>query len=200
MNAADYLVIAAVFVSAVIGAMRGFLREAVALVTLIVAIFLAWHFADLVEPHLGGLLEKPPVNTWAARTIIFLVVLLIGMAVGALLGYLVRLSLFSGTDRFLGFVFGLLRGFVLLGVFVILAQLLRLDGEPWWQHSRLIPYGESIANGLRALVGEQMVKHGGSFSASAEANPNRLLSARLAPPSVRGSRLRGSPLNPGRWP
>ena len=166
MNLVDYLVIAAVVISAVIGAVRGFLREAIALVTLIFAIFLAWHFADLIEPHLGGLVAKPPTSTWAARTIIFLVVVLAGMAVGALLGYFVRLSLFSGTDKLLGFVFGLLRGFVLLGVFVILGQLLRLEGEPWWQHSRLIPYGEGIANGLRAIVGEQMAKRSGTISAS----------------------------------
>ena len=166
MNLADYLVIAAILVSAVIGAVRGFLREAIALVTLLFALFLAWHFADLIEPHLGGLLANPPVRTWAARTIIFLLVLLIGMAVGVILSNFVRLSMFSGTDRLLGFVFGLLRGVLLLGVFVILAQLLQLDGERWWMKSKLIPYGESIANGLRAIVGEEMAKHASSISAS----------------------------------
>jgi membrane protein required for colicin V production len=106
------------------------------------------------------------VRTWAARTIIFLIVLLIGMAVGVILSYFVRLSIFSGTDRLLGFVFGLVRGVLLLGVFVILAQLLQLDGERWWMKSKLIPYGESIANGLRAIVGEEMAKHVSSISAS----------------------------------
>jgi membrane protein required for colicin V production len=160
MNLADYLVILAVLVSAIIGAVRGFLREAVALATLILAIFLAWSFADSLAPHLGGLLENPPVNIWAARVIIFLIVLLVGMAVGAALAYFVRLSLFSGMDRFLGFVFGLARGVVLLGVFVILGQLLRLDGEPWWKASKIMPYGEGVATGLRALVGEQFEKRG----------------------------------------
>lgn len=166
MNLADYLVILAIIISAVIGAVRGFLREAIALATLLFALFLAWHFADLIEPHLGGLLANPPVSTWAARTIIFILVLLLGMVVGVILGYFVRLSLFSGTDRLLGFVFGLLRGVVLLGVFVILGQLVRLDSETWWGRSKLIPFGESIANGLRAIVGEQMAKQGGSISAS----------------------------------
>jgi membrane protein required for colicin V production len=166
MNLADYLVIVAVILSAVIGAVRGFLREAVALASLILALFCAWQFADLIEPYLGGLLATPPVRTWAARVIIVLVVLLIGMGVGALLSYFVRLSLFSGTDRLLGFVFGLLRGVVLLGVFVILGQLLRLDGESWWRHSRLIPYGETVANGLRAIVGEQLAKYSGTVTAS----------------------------------
>ena len=161
MNVTDYLVIVAVVISAIVGALRGFLREAVALVTWLVALFIAWHFADLIEPHLGGLLAGSYVKPWAARIIIVLLILLLGAAIGAMLDHFVRLSIFSGMDRFLGFVFGLLRGLVLLGVFVILGQLLRLDGEKWWTRSLLVPYGESVANGLRALVGEQRLKHGG---------------------------------------
>ncbi len=165
MNVTDYLVIAAVAVSAIIGAMRGFLREAVALVTWLLALFIAWHFSDLVEPHLGGLLAGSYVKPWAARVIIVVLILLLGAAIGALVAHFVRLSIFSGMDRFLGLVFGLLRGVVLLGVFVILGQLLRLDDEKWWTRSLLIPYGESVANGLRALVGEQKVHHGRGVTA-----------------------------------
>ena len=165
MNVTDYLVIAAVIVSAIIGAMRGFLREVVAFVTWLAALFIAWHFADVIEPHLGGLLAGSYVKPWAARVIIVVLVLLLGAAVGALLNHFVRLSIFSGMDRFLGLVFGLLRGVVLLGVFVILGQLLRFEGERWWTRSLLVPYGETVANGLRALVGEQRVKHTGGATA-----------------------------------
>ncbi len=168
MNLADILVVVAILVSAVLGAVRGFLREAIALVTLVFALVLAWHFADMIEPHLGGVLSRPPTSTWAARTIIFFIVLFIGMVIGVIASYFVRLSLFRGTDKLLGFVFGLLRGVVLLGVFVMLAQLLKLDGETWWHKSRLMPYGESIANGLRAVIGDHL---SGSVSASTAAAP-----------------------------
>jgi membrane protein required for colicin V production len=160
MTLTDYLLIAAILISAVVGALRGFLREAVALGAWIVALFVAWHFADLIEPHLGGLLGDSEVRPWAARVIIVVLVLLLGAAIGALLAHFVRLSIFSGMDRLLGFAFGLLRGFLLLGVFVILGQLLQLPAEGWWRHSLMIPYGESIANGLRSLVGEPHVAHG----------------------------------------
>ena len=156
----DYLVILAILISAVVGALRGFLRESIALGAWIIALFLAWHFADVIEPHLGGLLSDPTVRPWAARVILIVLVLLLGAAAGAILGHFVRLSIFSGMDRLLGFAFGLLRGFVLLGVFVILGQLLRLQGEGWWRHSLMIPYGESMANGLRTIVGEAHVPHG----------------------------------------
>ena len=159
MNATDYLVIAAIVLSAVIGALRGFLREAIAFGAWLIALFLAWHFSDLIAPHLGGLMSDSEVRPWAARIIIVALVLLLGAGIGATLGHFVRLSIFSGMDRLLGFAFGLLRGFVLLGVFVILGQLLRLQGEHWWRGSLLIPYGESIANGLRVIVGEQRVRY-----------------------------------------
>jgi len=153
MNIADYLVIAAVVLSAAVGAVRGFLRESIALGTWLVALFVAWHFSDMIEPHLGGLLGGSYVRPWAARVIIVALILLFGAGLGALIGHYVRLSIFSGMDRFLGFVFGAARGVVLIGVFVILAQLLKLDGEIWWRHSMLLPYGDSVASGLRVLVG-----------------------------------------------
>lgn len=153
MNTADYVVIAVVVLSAIGGAVRGFLREAIALATWFVALFVAWHFSHLVEPHLGGLLAGSAVRRWAARIIIAALILVAGTVIGAVVAHFVRLSLFSGTDRFLGFLFGAARGAVLLGVFVILGQLLHLDTQGWWRRSSLIPYGQSIANGLRALAG-----------------------------------------------
>ena len=159
MNAADYLVIAAIIISAIVGAARGFLRESIAVGAWLIALLLAWHFSDLIAPHLGGLMSDSEVRPWAARIIIVVLVLLLGAGVGATLSHFVRLSIFSGMDRLLGLLFGLLRGFVLLGVFVILGQLLRLQGEHWWRGSLLLPYGESIANGLRTIVGEERVRY-----------------------------------------
>jgi membrane protein required for colicin V production len=161
MNATDYVVIAAIVLSAVVGAARGFLREAIAVAAWVIGLLIAWHFSDLLAPHLGGLMSDSAVRPWAARIIIVVLVLLFGAALGAVLGHFVRLSIFSGMDRLLGFFFGLLRGFVLLGVFVILGQLLRLEGEHWWRGSLLMPYGESMANGLRTLVGEERVRQAG---------------------------------------
>ena len=159
MNATDYVVIAAIILSAIVGAARGFLREAIALGAWLIGLFAAWRFADLLAPHLRGLLSDAAVRLWVARILIVVLVLLLGAVLGAMLGRFVRLSIFGGIDRLLGFAFGVLRGFVLLGVFVILAHLMRLEGERWWRGSLLIPYGESIANGLRTLVGEEHVRH-----------------------------------------
>lgn len=154
MTLVDYLIVALVILSATVGLVRGFLREVIALITWIVALFIAWHFAGRLEPYLGGLLSAPPVRTWAARALIVIAVLLAGAAIGAITTHLVRLSLFSATDRFLGFVFGLVRGLVVLGVLVLVCQTLRLDEEHWWRSSRLLPYGERAAGLLFSMVGD----------------------------------------------
>jgi membrane protein required for colicin V production len=167
MNITDYLVIAAIIISAVVGSIRGFLREAIALVTWIIALFVAWHFSDVIAPHLGGLLSGSPVSTWAARVIIVVLLLLLGTGIGVTVAHFVRLSIFSGMDRFLGFLFGLFRGLVIFGVFVILAQALHQEGERWWRQSELLPYGESIANGLRVVIGDEHTRHVGRTASRA---------------------------------
>jgi membrane protein required for colicin V production len=159
MTTADYVIIAGLLISGLVGAARGLLREGIALVAWIAALILAWHFSDLVEPHLGGVLSAAEVKSWAARFIILLGVLLVGGLVGALAHQFVRLSIFSGVDRLGGFAFGALRGLLLFGIFVMLGQLLKLDRDHWWRDSHLIPVGESIANGVRFLVGEARLPH-----------------------------------------
>ena len=159
MTTPDYLIIAAVLISALIGAARGLLREGIAFATWIIALILAWHFSDLLEPHLGGVLSATAVKPWVARLVIGLGVLLVGALVGSLAGQFVRLSIFGGVDRLGGFAFGALRGLLLLGIFVMLGQLLRLDRDHWWRDSHLMPVGESIANGVRFLVGEGALPH-----------------------------------------
>ena len=157
MTPVDYTLLAIVAISAIIGAVRGLLREAISLITWIVALWAGWKYADRVGPYLEGLLAEDPVNTWVARALVALGVLLVGTLVGVLLNQFVRMSIFSGFDRFLGFLFGLLRGVVVLGVLAILGQLLQLDRSTWWRDSNLMGYAESSAAAIRKVVGDRPI-------------------------------------------
>ena len=154
MTAVDYVIVAIAAASALVGLARGFLREAISLATWIIALWAGWHYSDALRPHLGGALAIEPYGTWAARTLIALGILVTGTLVGIFAGQFVRVSLFSGFDRFLGFLFGVLRGAVVIGVAVIIASSLRLDGERWWKKSQLMPYAETIAAAVRVVVGD----------------------------------------------
>src|ERR1700722_635864 len=155
MTAADILIILVLLGSTLIGVLRGFVREAASLVFWIIAIWAAWKFGPLVEPHLGGVLADPKVAPWVGRLCVLVLVLLIGWVVGMLLSYLTRSLGLGVMDRVIGVLFGIVRGMVLVGLLIIGGELLHLNQEEWWSRSKLVPYGETVGDWLRAMVGEK---------------------------------------------
>jgi membrane protein required for colicin V production len=149
MNWVDFLIIFIVVASTAFGAWRGFVKEALSLVTWLAAIWFAWRFTFVVEPLLGDWVSAPELKIWAARAIVFVVVMVVGGLIAWLMRELVRHTGLSGTDRLLGSFFGLLRGALIFGLIVIAVQLSALDQDPWWQQARLRAYGERIADGIR---------------------------------------------------
>jgi membrane protein required for colicin V production len=156
MVSLDYIVIAVVLVSAIIGAFRGFLREVFSVISWVLAVWLAWKYAPVLAPKLGGALKDSAYAQWAARAIILLVVIVAGYIVGAVVNYFVRLSMFSGLDRLLGFVLGFARGLVIVGIGIILAQAMKFDDEAWWKSSRLTASLKPVASVLRAMAGDHL--------------------------------------------
>ena len=57
MTPTDYVLIGIVAISAIVGLFRGLVREVIAVVTWVAALWLAWHYGPELEPQLGGLLE-----------------------------------------------------------------------------------------------------------------------------------------------
>ena len=48
-----------------------------------------------------------------------------------------------------------MRGVVLVGLLVIGGELLKMNQEDFWMQSKLIPFGETVGDWLRAMVGEK---------------------------------------------
>lgn len=153
MTPVDIILVAIVFISMLFGAIRGFLRESVALLGWLVGLWLAWRYAPELEPYLGGALAGTELQVWVARLILLFAAVIAAWLIGSLLGYIVQRSgLTLGLDRMLGAVFGIVRGAVIVGFAVMLADAAQLRGEDWWKSSKLIPVGEEMASILRGYV------------------------------------------------
>lgn len=152
MSVIDYVLIVLVAVSIFIGFVRGFVREAVSLAAWAVAVWVALRYSWVLDPWLGRFDEAPSLQLWLARGILFVAVLMAGAIVNYVLGLLVRSTGLSGTDRMLGMLFGFGRGVLVVGILVIAGQYAGMSEDPWWQHSRLLPYGEQLAEGMRELA------------------------------------------------
>lgn len=153
MNGADYLILGVLALSMLLGAIRGFVREAMGVISWLGGLWLAWRYAHVLEPLLAGRVGDPPVSTWAARTLIVLGVLVIGWIMAGILSYMLRHSGLSiAVDRILGLVTGFVRGAVVVAVFVLLGQFVQLTQTSWWKSSQLMPFASEAAGWLQSFA------------------------------------------------
>ena len=146
---ADYAIVITCAASGLFGLWRGFVKEAFSLATWLVAIFLAWKFAWVLEPMLGDWITEPGLKVWAARAAILILALIAGSLIGWFVRALIHTTGLGGMDRLLGGAFGVARGVLLVGLAVMGLELAGLDQDPWWQQARFRPWANQVAEGIR---------------------------------------------------
>jgi membrane protein required for colicin V production len=136
--AVDYAIVGIVAISAVIGLVRGFVREVLSLAIWALAVILGLTFSDQLADALANRIDGASVRYVVAFATLFIATLIVGGFVQWILMRLVETTGLSGTDRLIGLVFGGLRGAVVC-IVAIIALRPFLAEEPWWQSSRIIP-------------------------------------------------------------
>jgi membrane protein required for colicin V production len=145
----DYTIIGLVFISSIIGLLRGFIKEAFSLIIWMLAIWTGLTFSREFSVFLEGFISYPSARIAAAFAILFIVTLILGALISYLLGELVKKTGLTGSDRFAGMIFGIARGLVVVSIVVMLAGLTPLPEDSWWKESVLIPPFQSLAVWLR---------------------------------------------------
>ncbi len=151
-NWADVAIIVVVLVSTAIGLVRGFVREAFSLAVWILAFWVSWTFFRQFSGFLEPAISTPSVRLGLAFAGLMVASLVVGGLANYLLIRLVQKTGLSGSDRFVGMIFGAARGVLVVAVLVLLAGLTPLPGDPWWQASKLIPFFEELALWLKEML------------------------------------------------
>ena len=140
MNWVDLTILGVIAVSALVSLVRGFVREALSLVSWVAAFFVASTFYKDVSPLLSEYLQDPFLRDGGAILLLFILTLIIGSLVNFIFGVLVDKTGLTGTDRVLGMVFGALRGvLVVAAVLFVLDAFTTLNSTAAWQQSILLP-------------------------------------------------------------
>jgi len=148
----DVVILALIALSAILSLFRGFVREAVALATWLVALWVAMAFYEDLATILSQWITVPSAQKITAFAILFICVLLLGAIINFLAGKLVDKTGLTGTDKLLGVAFGVARGGVIVAILVLLAGLTPLPQDPWWQESQFIGYFQELAIWLRSYL------------------------------------------------
>jgi membrane protein required for colicin V production len=147
--ALDWLVLALVLASLLLGAWRGLVYEVLSLLAWAAAFFIAqWFAADM-----GGLSE--PVRFAAGFMGLFLATLFACSLVASLAKKLIEAVGLRPVDRVLGAAFGVVRAAVLLLVLGVVAQLTPVGQASWWVESASAPRIAQTLQILRPALPEQ---------------------------------------------
>ncbi len=145
MTVVDVVVIFVIFLSALFSLIRGFVKEAISLATWIIAIWLAATFAPKLAAVLPNSIESEAVRQAVGFGVLFVLTLVIGAIINTLINQLVKKTGLSGADRIFGVAFGVLRGGLIVIVFVVVGGMTPLPDTDWWQSSTMLQWFESAA-------------------------------------------------------
>jgi membrane protein required for colicin V production len=171
----DIVVLVIILISCAIAFLRGFIREALGVVTLGLALFTAYKLGPLLLPVMEGWLgvvegQEPeklfgiiPMDLAAqvaSRGAIFLTVLIVLSIATHILAETIKSLGMGAVDRSMGVVFGLVRAALLICVLYLPVHLL-VDAETkttWFASSKTHYYIEKGAEALATIMPEDVIK------------------------------------------
>ncbi len=156
MTVVDVVVIFVICLSALFSLIRGFVKEAISLTTWIIAIWLAAAFAPKLAEVLPASLESEAVRQAVGFGVLFVLTLMVGALVNMLVNQVVKKTGLSGADRIFGVVFGVIRGGLIIVVFVVIGKMTPLPGTDWWKTSVLLQWFGNTAIVIQEYIPEDM--------------------------------------------
>lgn len=137
LNWADWVLIFVIAFSTLMSLSRGFVKEALSLVTWVAAFVVARSFHPYVQSLLADSVDQPFL-TVAAFALLFFVMLILGAVFSFTISALIKMTGLSPLDRMLGMVFGLSRGLILCVVAIAILRLTPVVESEWWKGSKVI--------------------------------------------------------------
>ena len=167
----DIIIVLIIAISGALGIVRGFVKEVVSLITWVAAIWLALTFSETVAAWLPRSLERVTfslggtdfeirsIRISIAFIMVVIATLIMGAIVNRLLARVTQTRMFKGADRFLGLVFGVVRGAAIVMLAVLTAGLTKAPQTQWWREAVLIAPFEQEALWVIDLLPPSLAQH-----------------------------------------
>ena len=126
LNLADWFILIVLIASGIISLSRGFTKEFLSLFLWLAAFVAAISLEYLATPKINEFIGNQEISTIISYIVVFIVFIFLGGIIIKFISKLIKWSGASGFDRFLGVIFGLFRGLIVLFViFLILPSGLK---------------------------------------------------------------------------
>jgi membrane protein required for colicin V production len=119
-NITDWAILVILVASSLISLSRGFVKEFLSLFLWVFAFVISVNFEYLVTPQILKFITNPEVAKIISYIVVFVLAIYLGGIFIKLISKLIKWSGASGFDKFLGVVFGFIRGAILILVIFLI--------------------------------------------------------------------------------
>ena len=120
LNLADWVILIVLIASGVISFTRGFTKELLSLFLWLAAFIAAISLEYLATPKINEFIGNQEISKIISYIVVFIIFIFLGGIIIKFISKLIKWSGASGFDRFLGILFGLVRGLIVLFVIFLL--------------------------------------------------------------------------------
>ena len=160
INVVDAIILASLLCSGLLALGRGFVKEALSIAGWVLAAFSALTWFPVVQPFVQMYVGQALIAGSISFVVIFVVVLTVASYISSAISRRVRHSEISVLDRSLGFLFGLLRGALVIALgYLVVVQFIPATAHPeWLRMARALPAIEYSAHMLARLTPNDISK------------------------------------------
>lgn len=156
MTSFDYIVLATLGVSALLGLIRGLIKEVLSLFAYVFAFIIAIWWGPRLTAWLLVWFDNVLLRTVAGYGAVFIIVLLLIGLINITLASLIKKTGLTPADHGLGGLFGLIRGVLIVLTLVGLAGYTELPQESWWKDARLSSAAVKSVQQVKQLLPESL--------------------------------------------
>ncbi len=139
LNPLDWLIVGVLGASVLLGVLRGFVREALAVTGWVVGIVLALRYATEFGAALPLDVPIPALRTGIGALAIVVASVFVAALAGWIVRRLVEAAKLSAADRALGALFGVTRAVLIVFAIVFFAGGTAVARQALWRESALLP-------------------------------------------------------------
>ncbi len=158
VNITDVVVIVTVLISGAIALVRGLVKEVLAIASWVGAAFATLYGFSYAAPYARKMIETPWIADLTAGGVLFIATLFVLSLASHALSSRVKGSTMGVLDRSLGFVFGLLRGALLISLaYLAFSWVQPVKDQPeWLRAAKTMPLIEQGADLIITLIPEKL--------------------------------------------
>lgn len=175
ISAADIFIVVVIGVSALLSLSRGFVSEMLGIGSWFLASVIGFYAMPILSPHIEPVVHKPLMANILSIASAALVSLVVLTVICSRITIKVRKSVLNRLDHFLGFIFGCLRGVVILALLYFIIMTIAPKSLPDFQKdSRLMPYLEMVTENVKDQLPESLFDNPVRDESGKEEAPNDL--------------------------